>query len=160
MAEPYSLTSKHVLITGAGSGIGRLMALGSAQRGAKHVVLWDINLDAAKAVAKEVESLGARALAMSVDVSKKSAVATAATKVLERIGHLDVLVNNAGVVSGKTLLDLDEKDITHTYNVNTFALYWTTQAFLPSMLDRDSGRLVTIASAAGLAGSARQTDYS
>ncbi len=63
-------------------------------------------------------------------------------------------------MSGKTLLDLDEKDITHTYNVNTFALYWTTQAFLPSMLDRDSGRLVTIASAAGLAGSARQTDYS
>ncbi|MEL0273324.1 MAG: SDR family oxidoreductase [Pontimonas sp.] len=160
MAEPYSLTSKHVLITGAGSGIGRLMALGSARRGATHVVLWDINLDAAKAVAKEVESLGASALAMSVDVSKKSAVATAATKVLEKIGHLDVLVNNAGVVSGKTLLDLDEKDITHTYNVNTFALYWTTQAFLPSMLDRDSGRLVTIASAAGLAGSARQTDYS
>ncbi len=107
MAEPYSLTSKHVLITRAGSGIGRLMALGSAQRGATRVVLWDINLDAAKAVAKEVESLGASALAMSVDVSKKSAVATAATKVLEKIGHLDVLVNNAGVVSGKTLLDLD-----------------------------------------------------
>ena len=79
MAEPYSLAGKHVLITGAGSGIGRLMALGAARRGATHLVLWDLNLDSAKAVATEVEALGASALAMTVDVSKKSAVTTAAT---------------------------------------------------------------------------------
>ena len=68
MADPYSLAGKHVLITGAGSGIGRLMALGAARRGAAHLVLWDLNLPAAKAVASEVEALGASALAMSVDV--------------------------------------------------------------------------------------------
>jgi all-trans-retinol dehydrogenase (NAD+) len=160
MALPYSLSSKNVLITGAGSGIGRLMALGAARRGATHLVLWDINLAAARAVGKEVEAQGATALAMSVDVSKKTAVVTAAEKVLEKIGHLDVLINNAGVVTGKHFLDLEEKDIALTYNVNTFALYWTIQAFLPSMLARDTGRLVTIASAAGLAGSSRLTDYS
>ena len=160
MAEPYSLAGKHVLITGAASGIGRLMALGAAKRGATHLVLWDLNLQGAKAVAAEVKALGVSALPMSVDVSKKSAVKTAATKVLDTVGHLDVLINNAGVVTGKHFLELDEKDVALTYNVNTFALYWTIQAFLPSMLERDSGRLVTIASAAGLAGSSRLTDYS
>lgn len=160
MAQPYSLAGKHVLITGAGSGIGRLMALGAVRRGASKLVLWDVNLAAAKAVAKEVESLGAAALPMSIDVSKKATVVAGAEKVLQKIGHLDVLINNAGVVSGKHFLELDEKDIALTYNVNTFALYWTIGAFLPSMLERDSGRLVTIASAAGLAGSSRLTDYS
>ena len=159
MSEPYSLSNTHVLITGAGSGIGRLMALGAAKRGASHLVLWDLNLPAAKAVAKEVEALGATALPMSVDVSKKSAVSAAAAQVLEKIGHLDVLINNAGVVTGKRFLELEEKDVALTYNVNTFALYWTIQAFLPSMVARDQGRLVTIASAAGLAGSSKLTDY-
>lgn len=160
MTEPYSIAGKNVLITGGGSGIGRLMALGAATRGAASVVLWDMNLTAAKAVAKEVSALGAAGSAQKVDVSDRSAVAAAATVTLEAIGHLDVLINNAGVVSGKTFLNLSEKDITSTYGVNTFALYWTTQAFLPGMLARDSGRLVTIASAAGLAGSATLTDYS
>lgn len=160
MTESPTLVGKRVLITGAGSGIGRLMALGAAARGATHLVLWDVNLVGAQSVAKELESRGVTALPYAVDVSQKSAVTAAAAKVLQKIGHLDVLINNAGVVSGKHFLELDEKDIAQTYSVNTFALYWTIQAFLPSMLERDSGRLVTIASAAGLAGSSRLTDYS
>jgi all-trans-retinol dehydrogenase (NAD+) len=160
MTESPELAGKHVLITGAGSGIGRLMALGAAARGATHIVLWDVNLSGAKSVAKELDARGVTALPYAVDVSKKAAVNAAAATVLEKIGHLDVLINNAGVVNGKYFLDLEEKDIALTYSVNTFALYWTIQAFLPSMLERDSGRLVTIASAAGLAGSSRLTDYS
>lgn len=159
MTEPYSLSGKHVLITGGGSGIGRLMALSAAKRGAAHVVIWDRDLPAAKLVAKEITALGAAASAQKVDVSDRGAVSTAAAATITSIGHLDVLVNNAGVVAGKTFLELSERDITSTYAVNTLALYWTTQAFLPGMLARDSGRLVTIASAAGLAGSATLTDY-
>lgn len=154
-----SLRGSHVLITGGGSGIGRLMALGAARRGATHVVLWDLSAEAAAAVAAEVEALGVKASTYAVDVSQKAAVAKAATQTLKGAGHIDVLVNNAGIVSGKTFLDLSEQDITQTFAVNTFALYWTIQAFLPHMLARDSGRLVTIASAAGLAGSATLTDY-
>jgi all-trans-retinol dehydrogenase (NAD+) len=160
MSEPYSLTGKTVLITGAGSGIGRLMALGAAKRGAKHVVIWDLNLQAAKAVVAEVKAAGSAATAQKVDVSQRAAVMTAAAATLTDVGGVDVVVNNAGVVSGKNFLSLGEKDITQTYGVNTLALYWTIQAFLPGMLERDSGRLVTIASAAGLAGSATLTDYS
>jgi all-trans-retinol dehydrogenase (NAD+) len=160
MTESYYLVGKTVLITGGGSGIGRLMALGASKRGAKHVVLWDLNLPAAKAVAAEVKALGGSASAYKVDVSKRQAVMTAASTVTQGVGGVDVLINNAGVVSGKHFLDLEEKDIALTYNVNAFALYWTIQAFLPGMLERDSGRLVTIASAAGLAGSSRLTDYS
>ncbi len=160
MTESPELAGKHVLITGAGSGIGRLIALGASARGATHIVLWDVNLSGAKSVAKELDARGVTALPYAVDVSKKAAVNAAAATVLEKIGHLDVLINNAGVVNGKYFLDLEERDIALTYSVNTFALYWTIQAFLPSMLERDSGRLVTIASAAGLAGSSRLTDYS
>lgn len=160
MTELTSLRGTHVLITGGASGIGRLMALGAARRGASHVVIWDMNLQAAKSVVAEIKALGTDASAQKVDVSSKAAVSQAAQVTLEKIGHLDVLINNAGVVSGKSFLDLSEKDITTTYGVNTLALYWTTQAFLPQMKERDRGRLVTIASAAGLAGSATLTDYS
>lgn len=160
MANVTSFRGSHVLITGAGSGIGRLMALGAAKRGASHVVVWDMNLQAAKAVVAEIKALGAHASAQKVDVSSKASVSQAAEVTLGSIGHLDILINNAGIVSGKSFLDLSEKDITATYGVNTLALYWTIQAFLPQMKARDKGRLVTIASAAGLAGSATLTDYS
>jgi all-trans-retinol dehydrogenase (NAD+) len=160
MSEPFSFSGTTVLITGGGSGIGRLMALGAAHRGASHVVIWDMNLSAAKAVVAEIKELGVSASAQKVDVSSETSVRTSAASTLENIGHLDLLINNAGVVSGKKFLDLTEKDITTTYGVNTLALYWTTQAFLPGMLARDCGRVVTIASAAGLAGSATLTDYS
>lgn len=160
MSETFSIASHTVVITGAGSGIGRLMALGAARRGASHVAVWDLNLPAAQAVVTEIQKLGADASAHKVDVSSKTSVDEAAHKTLEKIGRVDLLINNAGVVSGKKFLDLTETDITETYGVNTLALYWTTQAFLPGMLSADRGRVVTIASAAGLAGSATLTDYS
>ncbi|KRO38763.1 MAG: hypothetical protein ABR66_03440 [Microbacteriaceae bacterium BACL25 MAG-120322-bin65] len=158
--EAFSFSGKHVLITGAGSGIGRLMALGAARRGASHIVLWDLNLAGIKAVAEEISALGVKASTHKVDVSQRASVIAAASAVSEEIGHLDVLVNNAGIVSGKSFLELEEKDITSTFGVNTLALFWTIQAFLPGMLERDSGRLVSIASAAGIAGSTKLTDYS
>lgn len=160
MSHTPSLRGRHVLITGAGSGIGRLMAIGSAKRGAAHVVLWDLDKASADSVAKEVTALGAQASVQVVDVSQKAAVDKAAAATLKKIGHVDVLVNNAGIVSGRGFLDLTEADIQRTFAVNTLAIYWTIGAFLPQMLQRDSGRLVTIASAAGLAGSATLTDYS
>jgi all-trans-retinol dehydrogenase (NAD+) len=74
-------------------------------------------------------------------------------------GDVDVLVNNAGVVTGRPLLELSDEHIERTFAVNTLALFWTTRAFLPAMKARGSGHIVTVASAAGLIGTARETDY-
>lgn len=150
------LRGRSVLITGGGSGIGRLMALGAARRGADRIVLWDLDADAGARVADEVRALGARAEAAAVDVTDTAAVAAAAREARQ----LDVVVNNAGVVTGAPLLEATEAGIRRTYEVNALAPYWVTRAFLPGMLERDRGTVVTVASAAGLVGVARQTDYS
>lgn len=154
------LAGRRVLITGGASGIGRLMALEAGARGASAVVVWDLNAEAADEVACTLTASGIVAVANRVDVTDPSDVAAAAAQVIEQFGGIDVVINCAGVVTGKTVLDIDEDDLARTYGVNVFALYRTTGAFLPGMLERDDGLIVTIASAAGLVGVARQTDYS
>lgn len=151
------LARSTVLITGGASGIGRLMAREASRRGAG-VVLWDLSQEGAEAVRAEIEEAGGRAWAFGVDVTDRSAVDELAARTLE-LGPVDVVVNNAGVVTGTTLLDADPAAIERTFAVNTLALYWVTRAFLPAMVSRRHGRVVTIASAAGLIGVARQTDY-
>src|SRR5699024_9406940 len=91
-----------------------------------------------------------------VDVADRTAVADAA----KEAGPVDVLINNAGIVTGADLLDTTDEAIIRTFDVNTLALYWTTRAFLPAMRERDRGVIVTVSSAAGIAGVAKQTDYS
>jgi all-trans-retinol dehydrogenase (NAD+) len=145
------LDGARVLVTGGGSGLGRQLALQAARRGAR-VVIWDRDADAA---AETVRVAGGAASSHRVDVTDSDAVATTA----EATGPVDVLVNCAGVVTGKPLLKASEADIRRTYEVNTLAQYWTVRAFLPGMLERGSGSIVCIASAAGLVGVARQTDY-
>lgn len=149
------LIGQTVLITGGGSGIGRLMALGAADRGAR-VLVWDLDDDAARAVRDQIRARGGQAEAARVDVSDRAAVAEAAAAASD----VDVLINNAGVVTGKKLLDATDEQIARTFNVNVLPLYWMTRAFLPGMLARGHGTVVTIASAAGLVGVAKQTDYS
>ena len=154
--RPLSLHGATVLVTGGASGIGRLIALGAARRGAGRVVVWDLDLQGAEAVAAEIRSQGADARAERVDVTDAAAVEAAAA----RAGEVDVAVNNAGVVTGARLEDATEEGIRRTFEVNALAPYWLTRAVLPGMRARDRGAVVTVASAAGLVGVARQTDYS
>jgi all-trans-retinol dehydrogenase (NAD+) len=144
-----NLTGSTVLITGAGSGLGRELAVQASARGAT-VIAWDLDGDAAQTTANQVGGSWAK-----VDVTDADAVTAAASGL-----DVDVLINNAGVVTGKYLLEATEAQIRRTFEVNTLAGYWTTRAVLPSMLERDRGVIVTIASAAGLVGVAKQTDYS
>lgn len=153
MAHP--LQNQTVLITGGGSGIGRLLALGAAQRGAR-VVLWDLSATAAEDVRDEIVGAGGEAEAFAVDVSDRDAVKATTLET----GPVDVLVNNAGVVTGKKLLDASDEAIERTMRVNTLALFWVTRAFLGDMIDNKRGTVVTISSAGGLVGVAKQTDYS
>lgn len=144
-----------MLITGAGSGIGRLMALESARRGAE-VIGWDLSDQSGAETVSMIEAAGGRASSAVVNVADRQAVAAEA----ERTGEVDVVVNNAGVVSGAPLLEIPDEKIQRTLDVNVAALYWVTKAFLPGMIQRRRGAVVTIASAAGWIGVARQTDYS
>ena len=155
MYRGQKMNGSRVLITGAGSGLGRRMAMEAALRGAE-VIIWDLSTDGAEAVRDEIIAAGGKAKAFTVNVGDQQAVADAAVQV----GRVDVVINNAGIVTGAKLLEATEAQIRRTFEVNTLALYWVTRAFLGGMIERESGAVVTIASAAGLVGVARQTDYS
>ena len=154
MNYKVSLNGSRVLVTGGASGLGRQLAMQSAAKGA-HAIIWDLNLDAAKKVAEEIKAAGGSAEAHQVDVTNRDSVNALAVQV----GAVDVLFNNAGVVSGDWFLDLDPASIERTYRVNVLALYWVTQAFLPAMVQSNRGCVTTISSASGMLGVAKLTDY-
>jgi all-trans-retinol dehydrogenase (NAD+) len=154
-----NISGKLVVVTGGTNGIGRLMALDFAERGAKAVV-WGRNAAALTEMEETGKNRGLFIKAMNCDVSDRAAVYRAAGQLEAELGPVDILVNNAGVVSGSPLLETPDEKIVNTFSINTLALFWTTRAFLPGMLERDSGHLVTIASAAGIIGTTGLVDYS
>ena len=122
-----AIHNKHVLVTGGASGIGRLLVLGCAKLGAT-VTIWDLDAAGAENVALEAAELGAsRARAFVCDVSDREQVYARANEVRAAAGDVDVLVNNAGIVSGRPLLELPDERIEKTFGVNTLALFWTDQ---------------------------------
>jgi len=150
-----ALEGTQLLVTGAASGLGRRLALGAARKKA-NLVLWDLNQEGLEQVVSEIEAFGSRAHCEVVDVSKREQVYEAARRLQEPV---DILINNAGVVSGKNLLEIPDEKIERSFAVNTLALFWTVKAFLPGMIERKRGHLVTIASASGLIGVPKLTDY-
>lgn len=152
------IRGKVALVTGGANGIGRLLADAFAADGAR-LILWDID---EQALLRAKDALSARGHAVDtqvVDLTSPEQIAAAAREALSAHGKVDILINNAGIVSGKPLLELSAADIERTFQVNAIALFHTVRAFLPAMLEDDSGHIVTIASAAGLAGTAKLTDY-
>jgi all-trans-retinol dehydrogenase (NAD+) len=154
MTYKVALNGSRILITGGASGLGRQLALQGAAKGA-HAIIWDMNLEAANKVVAEIKKNGGTGEAHKIDITNREAVNTLALKV----GSVDVLFNNAGVVSGDWFLDLSPESIERTYKVNVLSLYWMTQAFLPPMVQAGRGCVVTISSASGLLGVAKLTDY-
>lgn len=152
------INGSRVLVTGAANGIGRRLALALAREGAE-LVLWDIDAQGLHTLRSELADAGAGARFYRCDLAQRGEIAAAAERTLAEVGGIDILINNAGVVSGKPLLEITDAGIDRTFAVNALAPIWTVRAFLPGMLERGSGHIVTIASAAGLAGTARLTDY-
>jgi len=153
------ISGKNVVITGGASGMGRLFALKTARLGAT-VVIYDLDAGAMNAAVEEIKRLtGREAHGFVCDVSDREAVYRTADEVRDLVGPVDVLFNNAGVVSGRRLMEIPDEKIEAVMGVNVLALYWVTKSFLPDMLARNSGHIVTMASAAGLLGVDRQTDY-
>ena len=153
------IAGKNVVITGGARGMGRLMAVKMARLGGR-VVVYDVVIEALEAVVDEITAAGGEAYAYVCDVSNRREVYRVAGEVKARVGPVDIVVNNAGIISGRRLLEIPDERIEAVFGVNALALYWVTKAFLPEMIERKSGHIVTMASAAGLLGVDRQTDYS
>ncbi|MDR1748903.1 MAG: SDR family oxidoreductase [Spirochaetaceae bacterium] len=148
-----------VLITGGASGIGRLMAFSFAAKGAR-VICWDINPESISSLELEGAQRGLFIRGMVCDVSDREMVYRLAGTVTADFGPVDILIQNAGVVSGKTFLETPDEKMEKSMDINAVSLFWTTKAFLPSMIERNSGHIVTVSSAAGLIGVTGLADYS
>ena len=111
------------LVTGAAQGLGRQLALKFAECGAT-LVLWDINEEKVFTVAEEVRALGNEAFAYVCDCSNREEVYRVAERVKREVGDVAILVNNAGMVSGKKLMESSDADIEKTFQVNTLAHFW------------------------------------
>ncbi|XP_034834808.1 epidermal retinol dehydrogenase 2 [Maniola hyperantus] len=154
-----SLNGDIILITGGGGGVGRQLAIKLARLGAK-VVLWDVNKEALNKTCAALKDEGYAVASYVVDLADREAVYTTAQRVKVEVGKVDILINNAGIVFGETLLDLNDAAIETTYKVNILSHYWTVKAFLPDMISSGKGHIVTMGSVAGLLGTYRCTDYS
>ncbi|XP_045451395.1 short-chain dehydrogenase/reductase family 16C member 6 [Melitaea cinxia] len=154
-----SLKDDIVLVTGGAGGVGKQLAIKLARLGAK-VVLWDINKEALDQICSAIKDEGYEVASYVVDLADRDSVYKTAERVKAEIGKVDVLINNAGIVFGETLLELNDNAIETTYKVNILSHYWTVKAFLPDMINSSKGHIVTVGSVAGLLGTYRCTDYS
>lgn len=146
------------LVTGGGSGIGRLLCLKLAARGAR-IVTWDINKAGNDETRAQVTRAGGQCYTYTVDLCDRHAVYAAAAKVKQEVGKVDILINNAGIVTGKNFMEASDELIQKTFDVNIMSHFWTTKAFLGEMMASNKGHIVTVASIAGLAGVNKLADY-
>ena len=158
------LKDKVVIVTGGGHGIGRAYCLGFATAGSR-VVVADIDTPAAQQVAAQInDNSGARALAVSVDVSNEAATKAMAAETLKRFGRIDVLINNAAIFSvvpmnrGR-IETIDPEEWDRLMAVNLRGLFFCCRAVLPAMRAQESGKIITIASGTVFAGAPGRIHY-
>lgn len=155
-----NFSGKTALVTGASVGIGRAVALQLAEKGAD-VALFDINEEKLSAVCKEAEAFGGKVMAVCCDVSDEEAVQAAVKSVLDTLGKVDILVNNAALWrSWKSFLEVSTEEWKRFFDVNVMGVVYCTKAVLGGMLERQYGRIINVASVAGVYGNANMVHYS
>lgn len=153
-----SVDGQIILITGAGHGLGKELAVRFSKLGAV-LVLWDIDKERCDRTAKDIKNLGGRAYSYHVDVSDVSRVMAAAEKVKEEVGKPDIVINNAAIVKVQPFLDVTASSVRKTVNVNLLSHFWTIKSFLPDMIHSGRGHIVAISSNLGMAGKSHFVDY-
>ncbi|XP_037928439.1 short-chain dehydrogenase/reductase family 16C member 6 isoform X2 [Teleopsis dalmanni] len=160
MTDDFDVSGQVVLITGGGGGVGRLLALNFAKLNA-NIIIWDINQEAIKATIDLLNQNGFQSIkGYVVDISDREQVYQRAAQTMTEVGQVDILINNAGIVCCRPFWDLPDSVIQKTYNINIISHYWTVKAFLPNMMRRNSGHIVTVGSVTGMLGTYGCTDYS
>lgn len=152
-------TGKSILVTGAGSGMGRSHAQLFGSRGG-HVIVHDVNPNAVMETAKSIRDQGGGATEMVADIRDLAAFRAALAQAVEAAGQVDILVNNAGVTGGRKLVeDIDEQYWDDFMAVHVRGAFFATQAVLPAMKAKRYGRIVNISSQWGIAGSPSASQY-
>ena len=154
-----SLQGKIALVTGAGKGIGRAIALALASQGALVGLIARTEKDL-QAVAGEIKASGGKASIATADVSDIASVNKAVENIQQQLGSIDILINNAGTGKFGKFLELDPEEWENQVKVNLFGVYYVTRAVLPQMIERQTGDIVNISSTAGLKGAAGTSAYS
>src|SRR5499425_2058903 len=152
------LANQVAVVTGAGRGIGRAIALKFASAGAD-VVCVSRTAENSEKVAGEIRALGRKAWAHAVDVADSAAVTSAAEKIVAETGRVDILVNNAGITRDGLLMRMSEADWDTVLDTNLKGAFLFTKNFSRSFIKQRSGRIINIASVIGLIGNAGQCNY-
>lgn len=158
MTRLNEISGRNVLITGASSGIGRLLALRLAGLGAR-VALVARRQDELDLVAGEIHAAGGAAVALACDVGDRDRALATASHAVDTLGPIDVLVNNAGYGHHRRFLGWDLEDMEHVMRVNYLGSLYFTKALLPAMVERGCGWIVFVASVAGRIAPALETAY-
>jgi 3-oxoacyl-[acyl-carrier protein] reductase len=145
------LKDQVAVVTGGGQGIGRAIALRFAREGADIAVI-DVNRETAEAAGRDIRDLGRRAVIKAVDVSDFGAVEAGVTEIVEELGRIDVLVNNAGIEKRAAFLEITPAEWQRQLDVNLSGTFYCTQAAARQMAERKYGRIVNLSSVAGLIG--------
>ncbi|KAJ4992290.1 dehydrogenase reductase sdr family member 8 [Stagonosporopsis vannaccii] len=148
--DTYVWSQEVVVVTGGSDGIGKIIVQLLAERGVKVAVLdvQDLTYTAPPTVRF-----------FHCDLSSPQSIGAAAQQIRDTLGAPTILINNAGVARGKTILDTTERDLNLTFKVNAFAHYYLAQQFLPDMVARNHGMIVTVASLAGYVTAPSMVDY-
>ncbi|MCS4226805.1 MULTISPECIES: 3-ketoacyl-ACP reductase [Sphingobacterium] len=154
-----NITGKRALVTGGAKGLGKAIAVALAKEGV-HVAITGRNETALKLAADELKTLGTQVTYAVFDVSDNEAVQQGINNLNETFGHFDILINNAGISSFSSVMDMDVQDWTEIINVNLLGTYFVTKAVLPQLIEKNQGDIVMVSSTAGLNGAATTSAYS
>ncbi len=154
-----SLQGKKALVTGAGKGIGKAIALALAAEGVD-VALLGRNTANLEEVAAQVKAQGVQAAVVSADISDRTSVEMAIDQVQSNFGSIDILINNSGIAAFGKFLELEPETWENIIQVNLMGVYYATRAVLPGMIERQAGDIINISSTAGQRGAAATSAYS
>ena len=153
-----NLEGQTALITGAGRGIGKTIALKLAESGAD-IVLADMSPEVAEARA-EVESLGRKCLTFEVDVTDLEAIETMVKKIIEELGSIHILINNAGITQDNLFMRMKPEQWSKVIDVNLNGVFNVTKAVIRPMVKQRTGKIINISSVVGFSGNPGQVNYS
>lgn len=150
---------KVALVTGAGKGVGKEIALELARGGAKCVINYASSAAGAESVAEEIRAMGSEAMTYKCDVSDADAVQKMITDVMEQYGRIDILVNNAGITKDGLMLKMTEADFMAVLDINLKGAFNCMKAVTKPMMKQRYGRIINITSIVGIIGNAGQVNY-